>query len=467
MIHSPLRRVSVRLSLWYSGMLLLLVAVLTFALYFQLDRSLRADIDQQLREEAQESLTLVELEHGELVWEGTEPGRIIPDPLPRVKHQHQLFRLMAADGHLVSGSEALSGMPSAADVAEAQRRRHGWLKTERLGTEWLRIYTAPVLKGERFLGALQVVRSLTPVEHTLNQLARLLGSGGVMALILSLAIGQFLARRALGPVAAITRAARTIGATNLSQRLCLPDVGDELSELAGSFDEMLDRVEDAYRRQREFAADASHELRTPLALIKGEAFLARQPDVEPETMRTALAAVEAEADSLTHLVEDLLLLARLDQGELLRADVVGLDELAHEVAGRFQAIATRQELRVDAPEAVLVRGDETALRRVLINLTQNALQHTTAGGVWLRVEGGEEARIEVIDTGCGIAPEDQPRVFDRFYRSDPARSRRGSGLGLALCREIIQAHGGSISLESDLGLGTRVICRLPLLTPPS
>lgn len=467
MIHSPLRRVSVRLSLWYSGMLLLLVAVLSCALYFQLDRSLRADIDQQLREEAQESLTLVELEHGELVWEGTEPGRIIPDPLPRVKHQHQLFRLMAADGHLISGSEALTGMPSAADVAEAQMRRRGWLKTEQLGTEWLRIYTAPVLKGERFLGALQVVRSLTPVEHTLRELARLLGSGGLVALILSLAIGQFLARRALGPVAAITRAARTIGATNLSQRLRLPDVGDELSELAGSFDEMLDRVEDAYRRQREFAADASHELRTPLALIKGEASLARQPDVEPETMRAALATVEAEADSLTHLVEDLLLLARLDRGELLRADVVGLDELAHEVAGRFQVMAARQELRlrVDAPDAVLVRGDEAALRRVLINLTQNALQHTTAGGVWLRVEGQEEARIEVIDTGCGIAPEDQPRVFDRFYRADAARSRGGSGLGLALCREIIQAHGGSISLESDLGLGTRVVCRLPLLPP--
>jgi signal transduction histidine kinase len=239
-------------------------------------------------------------------------------------------------------------------------------------------------------------------------------------------------------------------------------VGDELSELAGSFDEMLDRVETAYRRQREFAADASHELRTPLALIKGEASLGQQSGVEPEAMR------EREADDLTRLVEDLLLLARLDRDELVRADAVGLDELAHEVAGRLGKAATQRglTLRVDASEAVLVRGDESALRRVLVNLTQNALQHTAAGGVWLRVEGREEARIEVIDTGCGIAPADLPRVFDRFYRADSARSRGGTGLGLALCREIIQAHGGSIQLESDLGLGTRVLCRLPLLAPP-
>jgi signal transduction histidine kinase len=446
-------------------MLLLLVAVLGAALYFQLDQSLRADIDQQLREEAQEGLTLVELEHGGLVWEGTEPGRIIPDPLPRIAHQHQLFRLVSVDGQVVAASEALQELPTRGDLAEARSRARGWLKSTRLGAEQIRVYTAPVRKGERFLGMLQVVRSLTPLEHTLARLSRLLGLGGLAALALSLLLGQFLARRALGPVSAITRAARAIGAANLSQRLRLPDVGDELSELAGSFDEMLDRVEDAYRRQRELAADASHELRTPLALIKGEASLAHQPGAEPEVMRAALTTIEAEADSLTRLVEDLLLLARLDRGELLRAAPVGLDELAHEMRGRFGKDAAQRglALEVDAPEAVVVRGDETALRRVLINLTDNALQHTASGGVRLKVHGGDEAWIEVIDTGCGIAPADQPRVFDRFYRADAARGRGGTGLGLALCREIIQAHGGTIVLESEPGHGTRVICRLPPL----
>jgi signal transduction histidine kinase len=446
MIPAPLRRISVRLTFWYSGLLLLMVALLGVALYMQLDRALRAEMDQSLREDAQYGLTLVELEHGTLVWEGTEQGRIIPDPLPRIEHQ-ELYRLIDAQGQVISG------------VA--------WEK-QQLGGARMRVYNAPVLKAERLLGVLQMFDSLAPVDHTLAQVSQILGGGGLLALVLSLAGGQFLARRALGPVAAITRAARAIGATNLSQRLRLPDVGDELSELSGSFDEMLDRVEEAYRRQREFAADASHELRTPLALIKGEASLARQAGGDPEAMQAALSTIEAEADSLTRLVEDLLLLARLDRGELLRADPVGLDELAHEVEGRFRKMATRQGvlLRVDASEAVLVRGDETALRRVLINLTQNALQHTVEGGIWLRINGADEARIEVIDTGCGIPPADQPRVFDRFYRGDAARRRGGTGLGLALCREIILAHGGSILLESDLGRGTRVICRLPLLAAP-
>src|SRR5262249_3023405 len=237
---------------------------------------------------------------------------------------------------------------AAGPTVPAAARGGGGFATVRAGGEPLRLLTVPVVKGGRFLGALQVASSLAPVERTLGHVGRLFGTGALAALLLSLAAGMFLARRSLAPVGAITRAARTIGAGNLSQRLHLPDHGDELSDLAASFDEMLDRLEAAYQRQREFTANASHELRTPLSLVKAEVSLARRALEEltvgssqlgnlPPTncelstvnceLSNALATIEEETDRMTRLVNDLLLLARLDHGEQLGAEVVGLDEV--------------------------------------------------------------------------------------------------------------------------------------------
>lgn len=224
------------------------------------------------------------------------------------------------------------------------------------------------------------------------------------------------------------------------------------------------RLGEAHQRQRKFAADGSHDLRIPLALIKGEASLARAPDTTSAQRLSALGIIEAEADRLIHLVEDLLFLARVDRGQLRRADLVGLDELAHEIGARYGKLAESHalQLRIEAPQSVVVRGDEMALRRVLVNLTQNALEHTQAGEVFIGVSFEEgTAQVEVRDTGCGIPSTDQLRVFDRFYRVDAARARGSAGLGLALCREIVLAHGGTIHLESEPGNGTRVQFSLP------
>ena len=466
MTINPLRRISVRLTLWFSGMLVLLVALLGTVLYVQLEQSLRADVDQDLHAATEANLLFVEFEHGQLVWEGSEPQRTVFDPVPQMPPQITLVRLLAADGRLVSSSSVLDQLPAGPVLVEMRQSSRERLSTVRAGAEPLRISSVPVRMGGQFVGALQIARSLVPVERTLRHVARLLALGGITALVCALSLGVFLARRALDPVVSITRAAEAIGAANLSQRLHMPDVGDELSELGSSFDAMLDRVEAAYRRQREFAADASHELRSPLALIKGEASLARQPSATPDAMRSALETIESEADCMTSLVEDLLMLARLDRGELLRADPVGLDELAHEVGGRYARLARDRglALRVVASEAVVVRGDEAALRRVLINLTENAIQHTAGGEVRLRISASDGgAEIEVSDTGKGIPEVDRPRVFDRFYRADTARGRGGAGLGLSLCRDIIQAHGGTIQLRSQTGSGTVVTCRLPLM----
>lgn len=470
MRQNPLRRISVRLTLWYGGILVALVAILSAQLYWQLDHSLRKDLDERLRETARAGLAFVELEGRQLVWEGTEPGRIIPDRLPAVEQRRDLVRLIDRSGRVVSAPPFLDRLPVGAAIRDAEAGDQELLRTEQLGTERVRVHTVPVRRKGRFLGILQVVTSLEPLHRTLELVAHLLWWGGGMALLFSLAVGQFLAHRALDPVTAISRAARNISATNLSSRLQMPDTRDELSFLAASFDEMLDRLEEAYRRQREFAADASHELRTPLALIKGEASFARRPDAGAQEIQSALALIEEEADRMTHLVEDLLLLARLDRGDLLRADPVGLDELAHEIVARLGRATREREvrLRVEVPGSIVVRGDEAALRRVFLNLVENALEHTSAGEICVRVaEEQEYARVEVIDAGCGIPAAECERVFDRFYRIDRARRGGGAGLGLALCREIVEAHGGSIRLESEVGRGTKVTFTLPLIVPIS
>jgi heavy metal sensor kinase len=463
---NPLRRISVRLTLWHSATFVVLIAGVGGLVYAQMDRSLRADLDQQLRETAQSTLALVELEHQTLVWEGTEPERITPDPLPGVEQRRDLIRLIDRRGKVVSAPPALARLPVSEATVEAACGGRDLMATDRIGRERVRVHTVPVVKNGRCLGALQVVTSLKPLERTLSHLARLTWFSALAATFLSLLLGQFLARRALNPVHAITGAARQISASRLSQRLRLPDTGDELSYLAASFDQMLDRIEAAYRRQREFAADASHELRTPLALIKGEASLSLRPRASSAEMRSALANIDAEADRLTRLVEGLLLLARLDRGEVLRSDAVGVDEVAHDVAARLAPLARERgvDLEVDAPDAAVVRGDETALARVVLNLVQNALEHTREGQIRVSVRASDRsATVEVSDSGCGIPAAHADRVFDRFYRVDASRSGGGAGLGLSLCRDVVEAHGGSIHLESQEGRGTVVTVTIPLM----
>ena len=466
MNRRSIRPISLRLTLWNSAILFLLVALLGSLLYVQLDRSLHQDLDQQLRETAQYTLTLVELEHRQLQWEGTEPGRVIPDPLPKVEQRRDLIRLIDASGRVVSAPPDLSSLSADEPFRQARAGRVEQFATARIDGERVRVHTVPVRKQGRFLGALQVISSLAPVDRTLALVARSLIAGLAATLLLSLAAGVFLARRALNPVAASTRSARAISETNLSERLNLPDTNDDLGELARSFDEMLDRLQRAYERQREFTANASHELRTPLALIQGEAALASKPESDARSMRRALATIREESDRMTHLVHDLLLLARLDRLELLLSDPGGLDEIAYDLGHRIaRRVSDRNvELTVEASEPVVVRGDEPALGRVILNLLENAISHTDRGEIRLRVlASGEQALLEVSDTGEGIAYEDQPRIFDRFFRVDRARGTGGTGLGLSLCHEIIVAHQGTIHVESELGVGTRVTVRLPLL----
>ncbi len=296
------------------------------------------------------------------------------------------------------------------------------------------------------------------------------GALGVL-FVASLGVGWVVAGRVLRPIGRITAVARDIQATDLSRRIELPGPEDELKQLADTFDAMLARLDAAFAAQRQFTADASHELRNPLAIIRTNVDVAlADPHADPDDLRHTITVVKRASDRMARLVDDLLALARR-QEPTLEHEPVDLGVAVTEASDDFVVPAAARNIVLDRAIApgVIVTGDRDALKRAVANLLDNAVRLAPAGSRIRLATGseGDRAWIAVADEGPGIAPEDQPHVFDRFWRADKARSRAdgGTGLGLAIVRQIAQSHGGSIRLQSKVGVGSSFVIWLPVTTP--
>lgn len=308
----------------------------------------------------------------------------------------------------------------------------------------------------------------------LDRLLRVLVVGGVLASVAGVFIGWGVAGGALRPVSTMVEAARRI-ARSQDFRHRLPTAGsrDELGQLASAFNEMLAELEKAFENQRRFVADASHELRAPLATLQGNLeLLDRAANLSEEERRAIWRDIRDEVRRLGRLVSDLLSLARAEAGQGLHLQPVELDRVVTDVLRPMRTEMAQHRLVVEHLEPVPVMGDADRLRELLVILLDNAIRYTPAGGeirVGLRHTPGQEVALSVADTGIGIAPEDLPHIFERFYRADKARSRAtgGTGLGLAIARWIVEAHGGRIEVESQLGRGSRFTVRLPVAPPAS
>jgi two-component system OmpR family sensor kinase len=242
------------------------------------------------------------------------------------------------------------------------------------------------------------------------------------------------------------------------------DQGTEAGKLARAFNVMLDEQQASETRLRQFVADASHELRTPVSVILGITELWRRGELRSGNQSDeAIHRIGVSGTQMGRLVEDLLLLARLDEGRPLEHEPVDLSRVVHDVVGDVVTTDPTRSIVLDAPLAVVVQGDEASLRQVAVNLVSNAIRHTPHGaGVKIRVfEQGNKALLEVADSGPGMTREDASRAFDRFWQADSSRSRSGAGLGLAIVRGIVDAHFGEVSLVSDIVTGTRVIVTIP------
>jgi two-component system OmpR family sensor kinase len=322
-------------------------------------------------------------------------------------------------------------------------------------------------------GLLIVAVPLTDVEATLAETRRILLSAGAGALALAAAIVWLSIRRGLRPIDDMIDAAERIANGELTARTTAPNPASEVGHLSAALNTMLDRLEQAMAtkteseaRMRRFVADASHELRTPLTSIRGYAELHRQGATSAEEVARGMVRIEREAQHMAALVEDLLLLARLDQARALADDRVDLTRIVEETVADARAADPQRSLVVDLPDdPAIVHGDRLRLRQVLDNLLANIRDHTDPGTIATvaLADSDGTATLTVADNGPGMSPDEAAHAFERFWQAEPTAThpRRGTGLGLAIVAELIAAHGGTISLHTSPGAGTSFTIALP------
>jgi heavy metal sensor kinase len=461
------RSIRFRLTVWYAallaGMILLFGASTWFGLAHYLNRSLRDSLARQAHQVGENFLIDVGVSG-----EGYVIDEINEHLAPEVNDR--FVRVTRGDGGVlyISGSpEGGSFDPAAVAPVGGTFSQQFTREAHLLGGNLL-IYALPFTArdGSRFL--IEVGASYEQVEDALHGLALALALGLPLTIAAAITGGYWLMRRALKPVDEITRSAERITSRNLGERLPGTRTGDELERLSVALNRMIARLEESFLYVSRFTADASHELRTPLTILRGELEAAAgQPHVALELRETIGSALE-ETERLSRIVESLMAISRLDAGEArMESGILDLAELAASTTEQMRLLAEDKDvaLRCESEERVGVEGDRARLKQVIVNLVDNAIKYTPAGGLVgmnVRASNGR-AMLEVRDNGVGIPAEALPHIFERFYRVDKARSRQmgGSGLGLSIVKAIVEAHGGQIRVESLEGKGSRFLVDLP------
>ena len=393
----------------------------------------------------------------------------------------RLFAVRLTDGPVVTNEPELLGLakplgekPTRAEAARRRRDARGLLRarpgysthrTSEAGT--IRLFTTPLSRGGRRVALVSIGEPLGAVARAKAGVARTFLVAGAVALGLAALAGFLIASRTSRPLRRIARTAAEIDAGALSHRIGARGRGrrDEVRVLADAFDRMLDRLQDAFARQRGFVSDASHELRTPLTVVRGQLeVLARQPEVSAEDVRRVEGVVRAELLRMQRLVEDLLLLARADEGRFLSLARADADALLCDAWEPLTATADRR-FEVGPLPGGSVPADPDRVAQVIVNLVGNAIAHTREGGLVRLCAAVRDGALEVQvqDDGPGIPPEHRERVFDRFHRTDAGRARAagGAGLGLAIARAIVHEHGGTIRAEASPEGGASIVFTLP------
>jgi two-component system OmpR family sensor kinase len=477
--------VRVRLTLWYAGVLALVLVTLALATYFILRQNTAQRADSSLAELADAFLTTLQAE----MKDESGPGSLKRAALEAIfehRFRDHFYAILNSTGELVASSKDLpaatppSPREDSSDIfdsrsfrklVESSSRSDAFFQNVRGGRGGYRGFVRHFsASGQTY--TLIVLQSLHPQEAMLEEVAQTFSLVIPIAVLLASAGGYFLARKSLAPVVAMSTQAGRIGAANLHERLPVQNEKDELGHLARSFNQLLDRLDQSFDRQRRFMADASHELRTPVAILRGEAEVAlSRTERTPEEYRESLTVLRAESQRLTHIVEDLFTLARADAGQYpLSPHDFYLDELVADCTRttRTLALAKRITLNCEAAQELPIHADEALLRRMILNLLDNAIKYTPQDGsvsVACRADGGEYA-LSITDTGPGIPGVLQPRIFERFFRADKARSRAesdggGAGLGLSIARWIAEAHHGRLELACSGASGSTFTAYLP------
>lgn len=514
-----------RLSLWYLGILTLMLVIFGGIVYYIEYTALSSQIDSVLKLGSQQFPALINTQQNPPQFnEGftsavrTLESNVIPssvlDQLPDIPGVKPLlegkFIILLTDAQ--NKPVQKFGAVSDRDARELATMAASNSKTEAVFTEYklaapppatpsrtgqivntpsdYRVSFYPLQNSNKEIIGHLIVGLPWDGAATLQSLAVVLLLAGLVALLLAAGGGYWLASKAMRPVRDITRTAYEIGETDLSRRLNIKR-RDELGELASTFNRMLSRLEAAFNRQRQFTANASHDLRTPLTVVNLEVNRALNRRRTPEEYEQALSVIQGETEYMTQLVNDLLMLTRADTGQIsFETEKIDVSELALEVVERLTPLARQKGLQLNVGELpeLEITGNRLYLTRMISNLVDNAIKYTSGAGSRVQIETGNvigpaqyEVKagvkwmwLQVSDDGPGIAAEHLPYLFDRFYKVDKARTAgetldpevqsetRGSGLGLAIVQLVAQTHGGHVKIESQVGKGTSFIVWLPL-----
>jgi heavy metal sensor kinase len=454
--------VRTRLTVWYAAVLALSLIAFAVLVYYAAANIFYARQDELLRSTAETvaSAYVQELEEEQSVAKANEVV------LAQMVFPNRYVEVVDADGRVVAWSGNLAGhqFTIPASALDEARQRGSFVVLN-----GLRIAVVP-LSQRKQLGFAIVAEPLSVVDEGLRRLRRDFLFGVPLILLLASLGGYFLARKSLSPIALMNQQTQRITAESLSAQLDVTNPRDEVGRLALTINALLARLDAAFQEQKRFIADASHELRTPLAVLRGETEVALQQERGTAEYKESLALIKDEAERLSRIVENLFLLARepMDLPSMIK-EPVRLDGLVAECVRAAQVLAMQKGLRLTLDgelQATTVNGDDEMLKRMLLNLLDNAVKYTPPRGeisVGLRSRNGD-ARIVVTDTGIGIPAADQPHIFDRFYRVDKARSRAlgGAGLGLSIARWIVEAHSGLLSVESAPDRGSVFTVELPV-----
>jgi len=467
-----LKTIKFKLTLWYVVILAIILSSFSLFLYFTLADSLYTGVDNKIKTMAEIVVSSARSPFGA----GTSITDLDQIMTKRfgIRPLGRFIQILDESGRVGDRSTNLRDVQipiSVQTLKAASKGKTTFETVEVMGKYPLRVVTMPVTENEKMVGIVQVGSSLEGVEEALQQLLLILLIAVPVALLITSAGGLFLANKALRPVDEITQIARRIGSGDLSQRIRIKRVNDELGRLASTFNEMIAKLETSFRQVRRFTADASHELKTPLTILRGEVEVGLKKKRGMKEYQRILASNLEEISRMSRIVDDLLTLSRADMGEVsMEREEIELSTLAREVWEDLQILAREKRIQLKFMDDgfTKVEGDPLFLRQLILNLTENSLKYTPSGGkVELKVKGDQEqgeVRIFVSDTGVGIARKDLKRIFDRFFRVDKARTRNtgGTGLGLSICQWIVQAHEGQIAVESTVGKGSTFTVTLPL-----
>lgn len=461
-----------RLTLTYSLFVALIVVVFGGVLYALMQKQLMQEMDRRLHIRANQAQLALFPGASSLTPADLTQAKLDLSPLADLDAPGLYVQVLDRAGTVVATSKDLQGValpvqPSSLSAALAGKQSLGDV---RIGnSRSVRVLSVPVTSGGKVVGMLQVGESRQPLQQTLDNLSTTLLLLGAAVLVAAAVAGWLVARQGLRPLSIIARDAAAIAARrDFSQRLSVEERADEVGQLAATIDHLLSTVDGLLRQHQDFVADTSHELRNPLLAIRTNLDLldrVADADARAECVREAREQVER----MSRLLGDLLLLARAEATRVIEFRPLALRALVERVAAEQRPRLAGRKLIVQPGEQIELPGDEGRLIQVLTNLVANAMRHTPPGGtITIDLQrDGEWACLSVADTGEGIAPEHLPHLFDRFYRVRGGDEPRGAGLGLAIVKHLVEAHGGCVCVQSEVGVGSRFEVRLPLAPRPA